>query len=299
MGNIADALEKAGVELIDKGVASEGENFRVDNERETRNDNHNFSDDSNSPSDHLTNLNTNSFDDWDERIDMVSNRSSQASEAFRVLRSRIMFPENGISRPKTIMVASSAPEEGKSFVSINLAVAIARGLDQYSLLVDCDLRRPSILRLLGMEGTVSDGLTEYLREESDLPALIHKTAVEKLSFMGSGTIPANPAELLSSGRMSRLVNELSGRYTDRFIIFDSPPFQVASEAIVLSKKVDGVVIVVGSGKSDRTKIKTMVENIGPDKVIGVVFNSHKEGYFAKKLFNPYGGYGHYYGDDKI
>ena len=178
-------------------------------------------------------------------------------------------------------------------------MAIARGLDQYSLLVDCDLRRPSLVRLLGMEGTVSGGLTEYLREESDLPALIHKTAVEKLSILGSGTIPANPAELLSSGRMSRLVNELSGRYSDRFIIFDSPPFQVASEAIVLTKKVDGVIIVVGSGKSDRTKIKTMVENIGKDKVIGVVFNSHKEGYFAKKMFNPYGGYGHYYGDDKI
>lgn len=301
MGNIADALEKAGVELIDK-AAPESESIELEidqNDQIDKDDDADIGIESNPSSEYHSNYNTNSLEDWDERIDLVANKSSQASESFRVLRSRIMFPKDGMSRPRTIMVASSAPEEGKSFVSVNLAVAIARGLDQYSLLVDCDLRRPSLARLLGMEQTISGGLTEYLREEADLPALIHKTAVDKLSVLGSGMVPTNPAELLSSGRMARLVNELSGRYADRIIIFDSPPFQVASESIVLTKKVDAVVLVVRSGKSDRSKIKSMIEAIGQDKIIGVVFNSHKEGYLSKKLLNPYGGYGHYYGGNDI
>lgn len=298
MGNIADALEKAGVGLVDHDVSGGDEIYDVDIEKKALEE----TPEENGPdpsSNHQPASTTNSFDNWDERIDLVANRSSQASEAFRVLRSRIMFPQNGIARPRTIMVASSAPEEGKSFVSVNLAVAIARGLDQYSLLVDCDLRRPSLARLLGMETTGKLGLAEYLREEYDLPALIHKTAVDKLSLLASGAVPANPAELLSSGRMGRLVNELSGRYSDRFIIFDSPPIQVASEAIVLTKKVDGVIIVVGSGKSDRTKVKNMVHSIGTEKVLGVVFNGHMRNYIKNKMFDPYGGYGHYYRDSEI
>jgi exopolysaccharide/PEP-CTERM locus tyrosine autokinase len=215
-----------------------------------------------------------------------------------MLRSRILFPQDGKIRPRTIMVTSSAPQEGKSFVSVNLAVAMARGLDQHSLLVDCDLRYPSLAGLLGLGGVCKRGLTEYLQEECDLPELISKTVVEKLSLLPCGSIPANPAELLVSSRMINLVEELSGRYSDRFIIFDSPPFQVASEAVVLSQKVDGVVLVVGSGKSDRRKIKEMIDNIGQDKIIGVVFNGYKESSLKKRMFDPYGGYGKYYGSEE-
>ena len=192
------------------------------------------------------------------------------------------------------MVASSAPEEGKSFVSVNLAVAIAKGLDQHSLLVDCDLRRPSLAGLLGLDKGNNRGLAEYLQEKNDLSELICRTSVGKLSVLPSGSVPQNPAELLTSARMSRLVNELSGRYSDRLIIFDSPPFQVASESLVLAKKVDGVVLVVRYGKSDRTKIKTMVETIGKERIIGIVFNGQKESFIKKKMFDPYGSYGKYY-----
>jgi Mrp family chromosome partitioning ATPase len=90
--------------------------------------------------------------------------------------------------------------------------------------------------------------------------------------------------------MSRLVAELSGRYNDRFIIFDSPPYQIASESNVLAKEVDGVVLVVGYGKSDRSRVKNMVEQIGRDKIIGVVFNGMRRSYMQKKLYASYGGY---------
>lgn len=298
MGNIADALEKAGVELVDKqhesiedtGPATEvEESIPVQPSLEK-----NSSTRDSRPETKIISVDPPSSDSWDERIDLVANRSSIALEAFRVLRSAILYPQDGMKSPKTIVIASSAPEEGKSFVSINLAIAIARGLDQYALLVDCDLRRPSLAGLLGMKDICAQGLAEYLREECELPDVIQRTSVDKLSLLGSGSVPANPAELLSSERMGRLVSELSDRYADRLIIFDSPPFQLASESVVLTKNVDGVVIVVGSGKSDRSKIKTMVESIGQEKVIGVVFNGHKEGYLKSKMFDPYGGYGHYY-----
>lgn len=295
MGNITDALEKAGVGLGDQ---STGRFDSADDSVETavRYEERPQVERASHETERVAGIHQAvSSGPWDERIDLVVNSSDQASEAFRVLRSKILFPQDGRQRPKTIMVASSAPEEGKSFVSVNLAVAIAKGLDQYALLVDCDLRRPSLAGLLGLLPGTERGLTEFLQDESELPELMCRTSVDKLSLLPSGAIPPNPAELLTSARMSRLVHELSGRYSDRLIIFDSPPFEAASESLVLAKKVDGVVLVIGYGKSDRAKIKTMVEIVGQEKIIGVVFNGLKESYIKKKMFDPYGSYGKYYG----
>lgn len=296
MGNIADALRKAGVGLADhqpaEGIDSAAGPVTAVEQPEPLEERA-------SQVGAATGISSRSprtvtFGPWNERINLVLNNADQAAEAFRVLRSKILFPKDGKSRPRTIMVASSAPEEGKSFVSVNLAVAIAKGLDQYALLVDCDLRRPSLAGLLGLASENYQGLTEYLKEEGEVADLICRTTVDKLSLLPSGSVPQNPAELLTSVRMNRLVNELSGRYSDRFIIFDSPPFQIASESLVLAKIVDGVVLVIGYGKGDRARVRSMIDTIGQEKVIGVVFNGQKESYIKKKMFDPYGSYGKYY-----
>ncbi|MBW1635167.1 MAG: polysaccharide biosynthesis tyrosine autokinase [Deltaproteobacteria bacterium] len=234
---------------------------------------------------------------WDERLLKVTHSSSEAAESFRILRSRILYPQDGRPRPKSVLVTSSSPQEGKSFVSANLAVSIARGLDQFALLVDCDLRRPSLARLFGLSSICRRGLADYLRDDCDVSELIHKTSIEKLSLLASGDSPVNPAELLSSVRMSGLVDELSNRYHDRLIIFDTPPYQIASETNVLAQVVDGIVLVVGYGKSDKSHIKTMVDQIGRDKIFGVVFNGMKDSYIQKKVFS-YGYSGGYYGEDE-
>lgn len=297
MGNIADALKKAGVQLTDQAVIeADAENGTITTieSRATRRD-YVAEDESGKGEGFSQPVQSGP---WNERIQLVLDSAGPVSESFRVLRSKILFPSDGKARPRTIMVASSSPEEGKSFISVNLAVAIAKGLDQYALLVDCDLRRPSLAGLLGMGAEHSPGLAEYLKSESELAELISKTSVDKLSLLPSGACPPNPAELLTSVRMNRLVNELSGRYSDRFIIFDSPPFQVASESLVLAKNVDGVVLVIGYGKSDRAKLKTMVEAIGQDRILGIVFNGQKDGYIKKKMFDRYGSYyGKYYSSD--
>ena len=112
----------------------------------------------------------------------VNNVSNRITEEFRVLRSKILVPQDGRPVPKSIMVTSALPSEGKSFISANLGISLAHGVDQHSLLVDCDLRFPSVARLFGVPSEKS-GLADYLQDRSELPGLIRKTSVEKLSIL--------------------------------------------------------------------------------------------------------------------
>jgi protein-tyrosine kinase len=228
---------------------------------------------------------------WDERLLKVAGGSSQLSESFRVLRSRILHPSDEERQLKSILVTSTAPGEGKSFVCANLAIALARGMDQFCLVVDCDLRRPTLASLLGLAN--DPGLSDYLQKKYSISEIIKKTSVDKLSLLSSGHPPVNPSELLGSVRMQGLVQELSSRYDDRFIIFDSPPIQAASETSVLAKQVDGVVLVVRWGASGRAHVKRLVDDIGKEKIIGVVFNGFKSNIIESKVLNYYD---HYYYD---
>jgi len=157
-----------------------------------------------------------------------------------------------------------------------------------------DLRRPTLARLFGLSS--DRGLSDYLQNGTDLANLIQKTSVDKMTLLASGRSPVNPSELLGSAKMHELVLELAERYDDRFIIFDSPPILAASEAIVLSQKVDGVVLVVRHGVSSRTQVKKIVELIGRDKIIGVVFNGYESSYLEAKMLGQYQYYGSYYND---
>jgi len=231
--------------------------------------------------------------EWDERLTKVARFSSKTAESFRVLRSKILLPQDGRPAPKTIMVTSALPGEGKSFVSANLGIALAQGVDQHSLLVDCDLRLSSLARLFGISS--ERGLANYLQDSGELSSLIRKTSMEKLSILPSGLPPVNPAELLGSTRMHKLVKELASRYPDRYIVFDTPPFEVASESKVLSQAVDGVVLVVRQGVSGRTLLEKIVSDIGKEKIIGIIFNGQKSNFISKRLLYKSDYYtGNYY-----
>ena len=234
-----------------------------------------------------------SFGNWDERLAKVSSFSSQTAESFRVLRSKILLPQDGRPAPRTIMVTSALPQEGKSFVSANLAIALAQGVDQHSLLVDCDLRVPSLPQLFGVP--YERGLADYLQGNADIPSLLQKTSMEKLSILPSGLPPVNPAELLGSERMQNLVEELAARYPDRYVIFDTPPLEVASESQVLSQAVDGVVLVVRQGASSRTLVEKFITDIGKEKIIGAIFNGYKSNFITTRLvYKSHHYYGNYY-----
>jgi exopolysaccharide/PEP-CTERM locus tyrosine autokinase len=234
-----------------------------------------------------------SFDDkrlYKNLVSLVDPQSYEA-EQFKMLRNNILFPVAGVA-PQTILVTSSLPGEGKSFVSANLAVSIAMNINKHVLLIDCDLRKPDLHHVFGF-GDVP-GLSDHLAERRSLDSLLLKTTVEKLTLLPGGPIPPNPSELASSERMSAMLEEVKHRYQDRLIVIDSPPPGLAAETSFLARQVDGVLLVVKYGKTPKEDVEDLMVTVGSDKILGVVINyldmpmSRRYGYGK---YGRYGGYG--------
>ena len=232
---------------------------------------------------------------WDEKLVVFSDSSSPLAENFRLLRTQILYPDSGKAYKK-ILITSTVPGSGKSFVCANLGISLAQGLDQHALMVDCDLRRSRLASLFNCQA--SRGLVDYLQEGEDLGRLIVKTGMRKLSIIPSGQRPINPAELLGSMKVEKMFAELESRYDDRFILIDTPPTLAASETAVLAKHVDGIILVVRWGIGGRAPIKQLVESLGQDKIIGVVFNAYEANMLSAKMsgYDEYGQYAGGYGD---
>ncbi len=209
---------------------------------------------------------------------------SAEAEQFRILKNNILFPAKG-DPPKSIMITSTAPGAGKSFVAANLAISIAQNIDEHVFLMDCDLRSPSIHSLFGFDDI--QGLSEYLSEAKPLSSLLVKTFLDKLTILPAGKIPFNPSELLSSEQMRRLIQEVKLRYSDRYIIIDTPPPYLTSETNAISRQVDGIVIVIHQGKTRKKDVLDLIDIYGKEKIIGIVYNFAK-----KKIGYGYGKYGY-------
>ena len=275
MVKLSDVLEKSGYDVEGKieatsPVESTLSSQQVDNKQQTN---------------HVKQLDRAS-ERWDERFVKATNFSKELAESFKMLRGKILYPGEGKTSPKTLMIASASPNEGRSFIAANLALSLARALDQYSLLVGCDLRRPSLSTLFGFPE--APGLADYLQNRAEIQDLIRRTSVKKLSVLPSGIPPVNPSELLSSAKMNELVKELSTRYDDRLVIFDSSPVQIASEATVLAQAVDAIVLVVRYGASGKSSVKKVVDKLGREKIIGVVFNGYRGNPLQKAIFKEEG-----------
>ncbi len=214
------------------------------------------------------------------------------SEQFKMLRAKLLFPVSG-TPPRSIMITSAAPGEGKTFVCTNLAVSIAQNIDRFVFLMDCDLRRPNIHRYFGFEdapglseylsyGTHFDeakeltslpGLSEYLEESNVfLASLLLKTQIKRLTVLPGGMPPPNPSELLSSKKMSDLIREVTHKYEDRCVLIDSPPPNLMPETSVIARQVDGVIIVIKYGSTTESMVNQLIEIIGRDKVLGIIIN---------------------------
>jgi protein-tyrosine kinase len=215
---------------------------------------------------------------------------SPETELFKVLRNKILFPREG-TPPRSIMVTSAMSGEGKSFVAANLAVNLAKSIDQHVLLMDCDLREPCVHRKFGF-GEVM-GLSEYLANGTSLAPLLLKTEVQKLTLLPAGTPPENPAEILSSVKMDALMDELLARYDDRYIIIDAPPPLIVPDTSAIVKKVDGIVLVVHYGKTDFGLIEELIGQVGQEKIIGAVINRSKARSSRRYAYNRYRKYGKY------
>jgi protein-tyrosine kinase len=223
---------------------------------------------------------------FSERLVTLSAPDSFDAENFKVLRGQILFPRDR-EVPHTILVTSAFPGEGKTFVASNLATALALSVDDYVLLIDADLRRASIHQMFGFSN--ARGLQEYLTGRKGLDDLLVKTGIEKLTVLPAGKKPRNPGELLSSNMMAQFLKEAKESYKNHFIIIDSPPSHITAEAKFLSKHVDAVIFVVMAQRTPRNAVERAIDNLGRDKVIGVVFNGYDK---AHNGYSKY--YDHYY-----
>lgn len=207
---------------------------------------------------------------------------SIAAESYRTLRTNIQYSSFDKDY-KVIMVTSSEPGEGKSTTSGNLALCLAQG-DKKVVLIDCDLRKPSIHKKFKVSNIV--GLSDVIIGKEELVAALHRYN-KNLVILTSGKIPPNPSEMLSSKAMTALIENLKENFD--YIILDTPPVQAVTDSQILSTKADGSILVV---RSEKTKKESVQNAIGLLKkvnanIIGTVLNG---------VDNSKNKYNYYYGE---
>jgi capsular exopolysaccharide synthesis family protein len=232
----------------------------------------------------------------DKRIELVAQHlpKSQMSEAFRALRTSILLSQAD-HPPQVILVTSALPREGKTTAAANLAVTLAQ-LGDRTALVDADLRKPGIGRLLNLGGGKYAGLSSYLAGVSSLDLIsVPHPSIPNLVAIPTGPLPPNPADLLSSHKLAEAIAELRTKF--RFIVIDSPPVMAATDAVILSVQVDGVLLVVRSGETPKeafTRTRDLLASV-KCRVLGVVLNavdSSAPDYYYSYRYYPYSyGYG--------
>lgn len=221
---------------------------------------------------------------------------SQIADQYRVIKRPLIANAMGkgavaVTNGNLIMVTSAVAGEGKSFNALNLAMSIATELNNTVMLVDADVARPSILRMLGLPA--SRGLLDLLvDDQADLSQVMLKTNIDKLTLLPSGTPHPRATELLASDAMTRLIGDIARRYSDRVIIFDSPPLLLTTESRVLATHMGQIVIVVHAEKTLRNDVQQALATIESCPVKMMVLNQAKAG--AGEGYG-YGGYGQGYG----
>jgi capsular exopolysaccharide synthesis family protein len=216
------------------------------------------------------------------------------SEAFRALRTALLLSQAD-HPPQVILVTSALPREGKTTAAANLAVTLAQ-LGDRTLLIDADLRKPGVGRLLNLTDGKYAGLSSYLAGVSslDLVTVPHPT-IPNLVAVPTGPLPPNPADLLSSHKLGDALQHLRSEY--KFIVIDSPPIMAATDAVILSVQADGVLLVVRSGETPKeafTRARDLLVSV-KCHLLGVVLNAvdaSAPDYYYSYRYYPYSdGYG--------
>jgi protein-tyrosine kinase len=202
-------------------------------------------------------------------------------EEYRIIKRPVIRNALGkgavpIEHGNLVSISSSLPSEGKTFTALNLALSIATELDSTVLLIDGDVLKFSLSRLLGIEN--EPGLIDLLSDRGcEVSDVIIHTQIPKLKLIGAGTRSEKSTELLASAEMERLLDELARRYNDRIIIFDSPPLLATSEAAVLNHHMGQILLVVEAGQTPVEAIKDSLSRLDQEKAIGLILNKSREG----------------------
>jgi capsular exopolysaccharide synthesis family protein len=216
-----------------------------------------------------------------KKVTALNNLKARVAEQFRTLRTNIQFSSLG-NEVKTIVITSSLPSEGKSTVVSNLAITMARS-DKRVVIVDCDLRKPSIHKKFSLPN--SRGVTNILAQRKTIKEVIIRTNVPNLYVISSGPIPPNPSELLSTQKMKDILEELESNFD--MVLLDTPPILSVTDAQILSTLAQGTILVTSYGKVEKKLLlnaKESIEKVG-GKILGVVINKIPEK--AKDQYNNY------------
>ncbi len=203
----------------------------------------------------------------------ITDPRSAVSEAYRTLRTNLQFAAVG-GALQTLVVTTPSPNEGKSTTVANLAVAFAQG-GKKVIVVDADLRRPALHELFGVDGT--SGLSNMLVDEAlrAAPPLVAVPGVEGLRLLPAGAIPPNPAELLGSDELAQVIDRLKSMAD--MVLFDAPPVLPVTDAAILAKRTDGILLVLQAGKTKRehaSRAKDMLEQVGA-RIVGTALTNAK------------------------
>jgi len=224
---------------------------------------------------------------------------SHIADEYRVIKRPLISNAMGrgaaaLPHGNLIMVTSAMSGEGKSFTSVNLAMSIAAELDHTVMLVDADVARPSILQMLGLPA--GPGLLDLLEGKAEMSGVLMKTNIDKLTILPSGTPHARATELLASDAMRLLLDDISKRYPDRIVIFDSPPLILTTEARVLATQMGQVVMVVQADRTLQADVQQALATIEACPVKMMLLNKVRA---ESRGSYGYGyGYGHGYGRKK-
>ena len=222
---------------------------------------------------------------WDEPSVLAAPPDSFAAEQFRKLKTQMFHVSP--NPPHIILVTSTTPNEGKSTVSFNLALSISQEIQKKAILVDADLRKPSVLF---KKHRATRGLSNYLSDRIPLAEILVRFQ-ENFWIVPAGPSSKRSSELMGTRRMTELLASLGEFGEDTYTIIDSPPILATSEPAMLSKMVDAVILVVRADQTPRESIQRAVQNIDRQKIVGIVFNQAELkslSYYSKYYHGYYG-----------
>ena len=228
----------------------------------------------------------------DRKYILTSKSGFYIREAYKTLRTNVNFALADTEGCKVILVTSAMQSEGKSLTALNLAISLAQ-TESKVLIIDCDLRRPKLNRLLGASANI--GLSNLLMDPKKLSGIVLKHEQLGISVILSGDIPPNPSELLASAKMQTLITVLRSEYD--YIIIDTPPVDMVIDSVVLAPLCDGVLFVVKADHSERGAVIHAMEQLeyAKAKVLGFVFNgmnSESGSGYGKYRYQKYARYGY-------
>ncbi len=197
---------------------------------------------------------------------------NKVADQIKILRAQILKIMKLLSG-NTLLVTSANRKEGKTLTAINLALSVCQELDRTVLLVDTDLRAPSVHQYFGLNGV--PGLSDHLKARATIAELLLNPSIPRLTILPAGKPMRNSSEILGAPRMESLVKEMKERYPERFIIFDSSPLLTCADPLVLSRFVEGILLVVEAEKTTRSDLQHALGLLKDMPIVGTVLNRAK------------------------